>query len=81
VDVYGFAHAHQTAISIGAQAGLLGLVIIVIMLAFSKRQAWSWWELATLAVVGVLSLFEDVAMVWQVGIVASIILAGNQIRE
>lgn len=76
-DVYGFAHAHQLWVSVGAQVGLVGLVIITMFILSSRRSSYHHrWELAMLAVAGSLSLFEDIAMVWQVGIPASIALAG-----
>lgn len=81
LDVAGqaYAHSHNTWVSLASQVGLVGIAVMAGALALAggrcvRLDRWQW---ATLAGVLALSLFEDMATGWPVGIVLCLALVGG----
>jgi hypothetical protein len=74
--------AHSVIPTLAVQSGIVGLFVIamaiICLVRWPARRLTQDWQSATLATIGMLSIFENVAAWWPVGIVTVIAVASIQ---
>lgn len=70
-------HVHNTLLGILATVGCVGVGIVAISMATSKRINLNRWQLATLAAVAAHSMVDDPSLWWPVGIIVALVMASQ----